>query len=608
MDPVINSLTQSSLVRSLKDVKPNSSSFKYGLKDNIPPFSMQKVVLKPYNNPSKTSQNATHSFKIPQYGHLNRAYLRIRTKNYNLNVAGYTLQEADYNDLFTKASTTPTVDSDYDSLKAKIRMPWFHECQLGTYATKGLPFGGGGTATISPFNSVIDPTSSGVQATSDQTLSADLSLFDPRNTHGDSSNAWNVLNVLDSITLKSNERIVEHVYGETIPAEVVKMNDTMRDFYIKGMIGYSGGDSNGHQYPEPLYNSPWDPSACHRDAYGRLSTDNVIYTHQVAMALNQHADFIVPVTLSSLKHLTKNLQTRVLENLELDVKMKELARGFNLESSPYYDDNIKNHEVELVLLYHNWHNNIESQLRNMNYKETIPSSLMLNSWFQEPGPFKVVSDSDDLVIPLTCKNVVSEIEIVVRSLNSAYGGINPLLTSLCKSKSDYTFIGRHLTYTVELRASGKTLWKATNVELQGMDSADYDLDTKRSRANDCAYGGKLEYKRGHYASPQNMGNVGYLYTPSPVYRRVSGAVANQSGLEFDFGDNMVLMRFSMDTTDAFFSGGLGMQTLDNPRLIITPPSESQWVAMEVEFNVYLKYYDISKINASTGRIVKSLNV
>lgn len=87
MDPWINSLVQSPLVRSLNTVPSRMSSFAYGVRDNVPPFSFAKEVIDISTSGMGWSATASNAgavnptefvFNIPESGLLNRAYLRVR--------------------------------------------------------------------------------------------------------------------------------------------------------------------------------------------------------------------------------------------------------------------------------------------------------------------------------------------------------------------------------------------------------------------------------------------------------------------------------------------------------------------------------------------------
>lgn len=615
MDPVINSLTQSPFVRSLSKVPSKASNFTYGLRDNVPPFSMQKVVVKPYNNPSKTTQKATHKFKIPQHGTLNRAYLRIRMKNQELRIVN--ISEAVYTDIFDVSSVDQATHDEYVDFAADVRVPWVHECQMRYKNFKNNPLGGGG-GWFMHTGTLRDPTSSNDNATlsiaSPPSIAARGMMIEPFDMMGKSSNAWNVINIMGDITLSAGTKILETIPSETIPSEVVKMPEQLRDFYIRGMTGFAAGDDAGEQLSDPTYTDPWDPSGCLRDAYGRIATtstttdlnphgSDLIARGQNYSRRQQHADFMVPLPLSSLKMLKKNYQTRFMEEIELSIDMKPIERGFNKITNAIYASTFDEgkHELELVLIYHNWHGSVEEQLRRTNFKPNIPAQIYGTNWFTESGPFKAVSDTESIKIPLTCRNLATEIVIVGRSLSTGLFSTDVIK----KSKSDYTMsLDSEVQFNVELLGGSKSLWSGSNLELHGVDSSDYHLNG-RMRGGDCGYGGGMRSKRGGIMS--DVRGVAHARTSG----RTSGMMPSQGGVDFSFGDNMCILKFGMDSSEEFYSGGLALQTISKPSLVITPVQGrggSKWVEREVEFNVYVKYANMVEVDSETGSVRTTLNV
>lgn len=608
MDPVINSLVQSPLVRSMSTVPSKASSFVHGVRDNVPPFSFQKVVVQPWNNPSKSTQEQSHKFRVPQFGTLNRAYLRINMNNYEPTAASTALTEANYTAaLYTAGGTSAPLNSDYDVIKDKFRIPWAHDSQIrGQIVTTGVPFGSGGSGMLGNHGASSELDGTALPASTAKVFSSQMLVTNPADKCGTVSNGWNVCNILDEIRLTTNGKLIETVYGETIPAEVVKMPADLREFYTKGMVGYKNGDTQGQRQDPPLYNGPWDPSACCRGTYGCFPTSTVLSPDYSESVLeHQHASFLVPVTLSSLKTLSKNYQTRFVEDLEVEVKMKDIGRGFNEFTTGA--DLTKFHNVELVLIYHNWHDNIENTIRNSNYKRGVPASVYSTNWVRAATTAKVISDTLPISIPLTSRNLVTELVVVARSKrlpSATFRG----LENLQRRKSDYHIpLGEEFHYTLELAGSGKTIWSSTNKELQGPDSADYDLSDRRIAGGDAAYGGKKGFK----SVPVDDGSLvqGGSVTVGNI-AQLDGGLVSQSGVDVSFGDNMAIMRFGFQTTDEFYSGGIALQTISNPTIKITPPAllKHKWVDIELEFDVYVKHANLVRIDSDTGAVSRTLDV
>jgi hypothetical protein len=134
MDPVINSLVQSPLVRTLNSVPSKAQSFTYGISDNVPPCSFDRMVLSAQSKPAGRGVGEW-KFKIPQFGYLNKAYLRIRYTG----EVGTTYPDLAAEALVTKAElkthnrviqqmygkecvfeALTTADEGYDSMKAAM--------------------------------------------------------------------------------------------------------------------------------------------------------------------------------------------------------------------------------------------------------------------------------------------------------------------------------------------------------------------------------------------------------------------------------------------------------------------------------------------------------
>lgn len=607
MDPVINSLTQSPFVRSLSKVPSKASNFTYGLRDNVPPFSMQKVVVKPYNNPSKTTQKATHKFKIPQYGTLNRAYLRIRMKNQNVPQAhwGPLNWVNDLQALHDDAGVgaAPVAESLYQDLAGKFRIPWIHHTQLHDRVQKVAPFGGGGGVFC--HNGVArDPRlfTGGIPQSVAGYYTADFLITSPSDMQGKASNGWNVINIMDNITLSAGGKILETLPAETIPSQVVKMPEQQRDFYIAGMVGYADGSDLGAQMDKASHENPWDPSMVMRDIWG-MPQSSITPAIQVPIARNQHANFIVPLPLACLENLRKNYHTKFSEAMELSIDMKELGRGFNEYTGfAVGEDPSQYHELELVLIYHNWHDSIDAQLKSANFKQNIPAQIYSSNWYSEPGPFKVISDTEPLTIPLTCRNLATEIVIVGKSLGA---GADLIHETLQKRKSDYTMdLEKGFQYDLEFFAGNKSIWKGSNVELHGPDSAPYNLLSAPGALQGSGFGGSSRARSDLHFEVDGRGE-GWRDSIATSHGYTHG------GVDMSFSDNMSILRFGMNASSEFYSGGLALQTIASPKIVITPYQGrygSRWVEKKMEFNVYVKHANMVEIDSETGSIRTTLNV
>jgi hypothetical protein len=171
-------------------------------------------------------------------------------------------------------------------------------------------------------------------------------------------------------------------------------------------------------------------------------------------------------------------------------------------------------------------------------------------------------------------------------------------------KSDYTFPAQNCSFKVELQGSGRTIVDSTNLLLQGPDSADYDLETRRLIGQGVSHGGRSQLVQSASYLPNTLqGKI----TASGATRMKAGAFS-QSGVDLSFGDNFCTMRFGFQTSDEYYTGGLALQTISNPSLIITPTNAASWDGSDVEFNVYVKHALMVRIDSGTGAITRTLDV
>ena len=78
MDPVINSQLQSPLARNLNHIATDSTAFTYHVEQNAPPMSLHKTYVNAQS--SRSGFDQTYSFRLPQYGYLARATLKLSYK------------------------------------------------------------------------------------------------------------------------------------------------------------------------------------------------------------------------------------------------------------------------------------------------------------------------------------------------------------------------------------------------------------------------------------------------------------------------------------------------------------------------------------------------
>jgi hypothetical protein len=495
MDPVLNSLVQSPLVRTLASVPSKTSSYVHGISDNVPPFSRDKVILRPYSKPAlvggTNNQNGTFRFKLPQLGYVDHLYLKIKMKNFDYN-------QVTHNFPHPTVATTPyavTVTRAQDGSLAPIYIPASSQ-PIAVNSLSGIT----ATSLQKYYRLPWLVNSNLLNLTNDRYVSSsstDTTVHSPLiySLTGAASNSWNVIKCLNNITLRTRNKIIETLPPEVIPFHVMQMPEGLKKFYKQTMVGFAAGDGeNKGLFLDALFENSqppnagvklFDPSQCTVTAYAAnldppkgifnplvpvannpASNDGILYK---AYAENNHAVFMVPLNFSVFSNLSKNLQTRFVEEMEIQIDTKNFGSGYNEWTNNISSSDSAYYDMELHVVYRNWHDNIENSIRQANYKPSIPASIYGSNWYAESSKI-VDANIPTLSIPLTCRNLTTQICIVVKSSS----------TSNVLPYSEYQWQknihNAHFKY--ELKGSGKTLWKSDNIDNKGPDALLFELDGK----------------------------------------------------------------------------------------------------------------------------------
>lgn len=577
MDPVLNSLVQSPLVRTLASVPSKTSSYVHGIHDNVPPFSRDKVILRPYSKPAVVgginSQNGTFRFKLPQLGYVDHLYLKIKMKSFNyrenadeINNYGITVYRDGVGTLDHIVSQTgAAVVSNFSgnnnanlNLKSYFRLPW--------NVLENEP------ATDDRYIKSAAP---------DYTVS----WFKLGALIGSASNSWNVVKCLNNITLRTRNKIIETLPPEVIPFHVMQMPEGLKRFYKQTMVGFAAGNENA-EFVDAMFenNVPlnrgiklFDPTQLFAQAEVALDGTKGLFNpvplgNQIAYSENTHAVFMLPLNFSVFSNLSKNLQTRFVEEMEIQVDTKEFGSGYNTWINNISSTDSAYYDMELHVVYRNWHDNIENSIRQANYKPSIPASIYASNWYIE-SPVTVPTTSSTVSIPLTCRNLTTQICIVAK-INSTITTIFPYSEYSLDRSSTNNFYFKY-----ELKGSGKTLWKSDNIDSQGPDALLFELDGNVNNT---------------YASD--------AYQDHTVVRVVSECT--QNSVQPTFSKNLSVVNFGLQSHDSFYTGGIALQTISNPSITIQLPVSHA----EMIFTVYCRYANIINIDSDTGVITRTLDV
>jgi hypothetical protein len=276
----------------------------------------------------------------------------------------------------------------------------------------------------------------------------------------------------------------------------------------------------------------------------------------VDVTTNREAAFIpgstytclIPVFLASTLAPHVNFSTRFVEDLELHVETVSSAVDL-MQASPWTIGTVS---MSLLSYYHNFHDNTENAIRNENYKRGVPASILQYD--------TITDNADGYYVDLTSG---PEQKIEIKSNRLMYG----LTLVLEKAASLTTMLGQQFTEpsvlpnSVELWGSGVRLWFGTPAELALTDFEDYNLSTRSER-------------------PLARGNK--LHLNAHVY----------------------YMKFGFQNNELINTGSVGLQTVNNPYLLIKWPASATFARARV----YVHNYAMIRIDSDTGVINKSMDV
>lgn len=215
---------------------------------------------------------------------------------------------------------------------------------------------------------------------------------------------------VENIELFSKQRFIERLMPEAIVSEMMDLSQQLEQWYQ-----FSYVDMNPDTGAAGTTAVTW-PHTVLTSSIGGLDT-----TEQ-----GKRPHYIIPLPLSCFSSIKKNFQTLFVESLSLVITTKDF--GYM---------NITGYDMELHCEYHSFHPNVETVIRNANYKPTIPATLPWYDWIvfdnrisRSQGVIEYSLESDALIstllicpqrlhIPTGVKTIRMEqnFYIVVRSLS-----------------------------------------------------------------------------------------------------------------------------------------------------------------------------------------------
>jgi hypothetical protein len=526
MDPWINSLVQSPLVRSLNTVPSRMSSFAYGVRDNVPPFSFAKEVVDQSGgaqalgwDPTAVtvpSTNLNFDFRIPESGLLDRMYLRVRV--------------------------------------------------FSTHCVN---------VTVQPRRPLL-PVSNAATASTKITRDA-------------MSNSMNFASILETVTLQTTgNKVIQTLYPAAIAAEVQKMPSAQREFWLQCLNGFAAGQGAlaSPLIPIAPMTTLYNPYAEYGAAAGNASS---------AVAPNQHMvkDFLIPLPFSVMDQLKDNFQTRFVDDLTVQVKFRE-SRGVTsvIPVPPQTIGGTPGFRASLVCIFHNFHDVIENSIRDQNFKRGFPASVYSHNYLSD-----VTSSfsGKKLTVRIGSKNLISEMYFALRRQSN---DANNTVHTYALPPNDGT-VG---PFRFTLYGSGRQLWQAYSWELNGPDTADYQLADSHAYGEDLAHAqlARIETGRSVLLDAAGSGVVAGTSASVPMDRVTLGF------------PHLYSVRFGFQAHDNFYTGGLALQTISNPYVEIENlgSSADMWDtgADKYTMDVILKSCQMLRIDSDTGVITTSLDV
>jgi hypothetical protein len=379
----------------------------------------------------------------------------------------------------------------------------------------------------------------------------------------DPDNPCSIADSIEYFELRTHNNTIERLYSSSIPflnSSIANSEQTLSTLLI-GTAGYLAVDGNVQLLPVPNYSKALVTSG------GGLTE---AHNEEV-----QAKDYIINLPFSSLFYLKDNLQTRMMEDMEVVVKLKTAPSqsAVNPRTPTFTEDDT--HQLQMHCSFINFHENVENVIRNENYKPNVPASLLQNDQLLfkakfVPGSQKTLSSRQMVSkysVDLTNDRVVTDIYIVpkVHDANRTYDRVAGLGTS-----------GEHFT----LSAGGVVLKSGSKVEFDGIEGLNYSTVTRQY---------------------QNEG----IFPPRWV--RCGSHI-----------------RLALNNTDEYLDGGISFASLSNPKLDILVYHDvgsnngfrvdgatqiTRYLDPNpeiLEFDIILKYKVLLRIDGNTGKIQKSL--
>lgn len=158
---------------------------------------------------------------------------------------------------------------------------------------------------------------------------------------------------VENIELFSKQRFIERIAPEAILSEMLHRSTKQEQWYQHTSL-----DRNPTTGVFGTVQVPF-PSIASFDKIGGLT----------ATSVGSKPHYIIPLPFSSFTSVKKNFQTLFIEPLSVVITTKAFG---------YFP--VTGYDVELVCHYHSFHPNVETVIRNANYKQSIPATIPWHDW------------------------------------------------------------------------------------------------------------------------------------------------------------------------------------------------------------------------------------
>lgn len=205
---------------------------------------------------------------------------------------------------------------------------------------------------------------------------------------------------VQSVELYSKQRFIERLIPEAIVSEMLSYGSKKEQYYQCTAAKYTP-DAGTFQSDPTVF--PYIQYVAPISGFANVSAGQSSENNARAMP-----HYIIPLPFACFTSVKKNFQTQFIEPLTVCVTTKAFG---------YFP--ITGYSMELVCGYHSFHPNVESVIRNANYKQSIPATLPWHEWIQFDN--RLSTSSSSVEYSLESDALISKLLIVPQYPHKASG-------------------------------------------------------------------------------------------------------------------------------------------------------------------------------------------